>query len=70
MIYLDKAHDIGLKYEEDFSMANTTLSEEERISALNKNMEKGGWLDKNASRFGNQWSRKWRVVCFRSRHTP
>ncbi|KAI8657802.1 hypothetical protein NCS57_01159500 [Fusarium keratoplasticum] len=62
LIYLDRAHDIGVKYEEDFSKMNADLSDEERMSAFNKNMEKGGWLDKNASRFGNQWSRAWLVA--------
>lgn len=41
---------------------NASLSNEERMSAFKKNMEKGGWLDKNASRFGNEWSRAWLVV--------
>lgn len=62
LIYLDRAHDLGVKYEEDFSKMNTSLSDEERMSAFNKNMERGGWLDKNTARFGNQWSRTWLVV--------
>uniref|UniRef100_A0A8H7N1U8 Uncharacterized protein n=1 Tax=Bionectria ochroleuca TaxID=29856 RepID=A0A8H7N1U8_BIOOC len=61
LIYLDRAHEIGVNYEQDFSKRNADLSDEERISAFNRNMEKGGWLDKNASRFGEQWSRGWLV---------
>ncbi|CAG9952616.1 unnamed protein product [Clonostachys rosea f. rosea IK726] len=61
LIYLDRAHEIGVNYEQDFSKRNADLSDEERISAFNRNMEKGGWLDKNASRFGEQWSRGWQV---------
>ncbi|KAF2175849.1 hypothetical protein K469DRAFT_683411 [Zopfia rhizophila CBS 207.26] len=61
LIYLDRSHDIGKKYEEDSSRINAELSDEERISALDKNMEKGGWLDKNASRFGESWARRWLV---------
>ncbi|RSL89025.1 hypothetical protein CEP51_001451 [Fusarium floridanum] len=74
LIYLDRAHDIGVKYEEDFSKMNADLSDEERMSAFNKNMEKGGWLDKNASRFGNKWSRAWLVGAYEAGdvvfHTP
>ncbi|WAO94122.1 Hypothetical protein NCS54_01169000 [Fusarium falciforme] len=42
LIYLDRAHDIGVKYEDDFSKMNASLSDEERMSAFNKTMEKGG----------------------------
>ncbi|KAM6522071.1 hypothetical protein FALCPG4_011763 [Fusarium falciforme] len=41
-ICLDRAHDIGVKYEEDFSKMNASLSDKERMSAFNKTMEKGG----------------------------
>lgn len=62
LIYLDRAHDIGVKYEQDFSKMNAALSDEERVSAFNRNMEKGGWLDRNAGRFGQDWNRAWLVV--------
>lgn len=64
LIYLERAHDIGQRYEADFSRLNAGLSDEERISAFNKNMEAGGWLDRNASRFGENWSRNWLVVSY------
>ncbi|KAI8714664.1 hypothetical protein NCS52_01186800 [Fusarium sp. LHS14.1] len=74
LIYLDRAHDIGVKYEEDFSKMNAGLSDKERMSAFNKNMERGGWLDKNTARFGNQWSRTWLVGAYEAGdvvfHTP
>lgn len=66
LIYLDRAHDIGKKYEEDFGKLNASLPELERLSAFNKNMEKGGWLDKNAAKFGENWSRSWLVVSAQS----
>ena len=62
LIYLDRSLDIGKKYEDDFSRMNAGLSDEERISAFNKNMEAGGWLDRNASKFGENWARNWLVV--------
>ncbi|GAP89456.1 putative phytanoyl- hydroxylase [Rosellinia necatrix] len=74
LIYLDHAHDVGKKYEEDFSRMNADLPDEERLSAFNKNMEKGGWLDKNAAKFGENWSRSWLVGNYEAGdvlfHTP
>ncbi|KAJ4201145.1 hypothetical protein NW767_006797 [Fusarium falciforme] len=74
LIYLDRAHDIGVKDEDDFSKMNASLSDEERMSAFNKNMEKGARVDKNASRFGNKWSRAWLVGAYEAGdvvfHTP
>ncbi|ETS84155.1 hypothetical protein PFICI_02180 [Pestalotiopsis fici W106-1] len=61
LVYLDNAHDIGVKYEQDFDELNKDLPDEERLSAFNKNMEKGGWLDRNAGRFGQGWNRGWLV---------
>ncbi|KAK7421314.1 hypothetical protein QQX98_002208 [Neonectria punicea] len=74
LIYLDQAHDIGMRYEQDFSKKNADLSDEERMSAFNKNMSKGGWIDKNAASFGENWSRKWYTGNYESGdvvfHTP
>ncbi|KAH8160007.1 hypothetical protein CIB48_g8242 [Xylaria polymorpha] len=74
LIYLDRAHDIGKKYEDDFARINADLPDSERISAFNKNMERGGWLDKNAARFGENWSRSWLVGNYQAGdvvfHTP
>lgn len=62
LIYLDRSGDVGRRYEEDFSRAAAGLSDEERVSAFNRNMSAGGWLDRNASRFGIDWDRRWLVV--------
>ncbi|RWA12869.1 hypothetical protein EKO27_g2238 [Xylaria grammica] len=74
LIYLDRAHDIGKRYEDDFSKMNADLPDQERLSAFNKNMEKGGWLDKNAGKFGENWSRSWLVGNYEAGdvlfHTP
>lgn len=65
LIYLDGSQYIGRKYEEDFSLLNESLSDTEKISAVNKNMNAGGWLDRNSSKFGKYWGRDWLVVgCF------
>lgn len=62
LIYLDGSQDIGRKYEEDFSRLSETLSDAEKVSAVNKNMNAGGWLDRNSSKFGKYWGRDWLVV--------
>lgn len=62
LIYLDRAHDIGKQHEENFSRINANLSDEERMSAFNRNMSQGGWLDRSASAFGEKWKRAWLVV--------
>ncbi len=62
LIYLDGSQYIGRKYEEDFSLLSETLSDAEKISAVNKNMNAGGWLDRNSSKFGKFWGRDWLVV--------
>ena len=62
LIYLDQGHDIGVQHEADFAQQNAGLSDEERMSAFNQNMNKGGWLDQNASRFGRDYKRAWLAV--------
>jgi hypothetical protein len=62
LVYLNGSQDIGRKYEEDFSRLNETLSDADKISAVNKNMNAGGWLDRNLSKFGKYWGRDWLVV--------
>ncbi|KAH8884954.1 hypothetical protein GQ53DRAFT_660906 [Thozetella sp. PMI_491] len=59
LIYLNRSVDIGKKFEKDFDALNAELSDEERISAVNRNMNAGGWLDRNASAFGKHWGRTW-----------
>ncbi|QKX62121.1 uncharacterized protein TRUGW13939_09277 [Talaromyces rugulosus] len=61
LIYLHKSHDIGRKYEEDFSKLSESFSDEEKISAVNRNMNKGGWLDRDSTQFGKNWGRDWLV---------
>lgn len=36
---------------------NMELSDAERISHVNKNMNAGGFLDRNSSKFGKNWGR-------------
>ncbi|KAJ5016765.1 putative transcriptional regulatory protein [Colletotrichum sp. SAR 10_99] len=74
LIYLDRSAEIGKKYEQDFSRVNAELPDADRISAFNRNMEKGGWLDRNAKKFGEHWARGWLVGAYEAGdvvfHTP
>ncbi|KAI8263722.1 fungal specific transcription factor domain protein [Colletotrichum sp. SAR11_239] len=74
LIYLDRSAEIGKKYEQDFSRVNAKLPDADRISAFNRNMEKGGWLDRNAKKFGEHWARGWLVGAYEAGdvvfHTP
>ncbi|KAL4795788.1 hypothetical protein BDV19DRAFT_388813 [Aspergillus venezuelensis] len=64
LIYLGGSQAIGKKYEEDFSRVNETLSDAEKISAVNRNMNKGGWLDRDSPKFGKHWGRDWLVGAY------
>ncbi|KAJ5750635.1 hypothetical protein N7533_007663 [Penicillium manginii] len=62
LMYLEKSVDIGKKFEADFSEKSRDLTDEERLSAFNKNMMAGGFLDRNAATFGKFWGRRWLVA--------
>ncbi|KAE8136459.1 hypothetical protein BDV38DRAFT_272052 [Aspergillus pseudotamarii] len=74
LIYLDRSHDIGVQYEEAFSEKNSGLSDMEKVSALNQNMMRGGWLNRDAARFGEGHKRAWLVGNYEAGnvifHTP
>ncbi|KAL4933182.1 uncharacterized protein BDV17DRAFT_286862 [Aspergillus undulatus] len=55
LIYFDRSQDIGRKYEED---------DAKRISAVNRNMAKGGWLERDSPKFGKQWRHDWLVGAY------
>ncbi|AZI44066.1 dehydrogenase [Deinococcus psychrotolerans] len=59
LVYLEGSDRVGRQMEADFSAMNAALSPEERISAYNRNMTKGGWVSKDlpdmAERFSSRW---------------
>ena len=59
LAYLEGSHTLGTKMEREFTIKNADLSPEERISAYNVNMSKGGWVSKDlpdmAERFDTRW---------------
>ncbi|KAJ5438320.1 uncharacterized protein N7458_009318 [Penicillium daleae] len=62
LMYLDNSVPIGEKFEADFSEKSKSLTDEERVSAFNKNMMAGGFIDRNAAKFGKYWGRRWLVA--------
>jgi ectoine hydroxylase-related dioxygenase (phytanoyl-CoA dioxygenase family) len=59
LTYLEGSHRLGCEMEAEFEKANADLSQEERISAFNRNMTEGGWVSKDlpimAERFNTRW---------------
>lgn len=61
-MYLEDSVPVGQKFEADFAEKSKALTDEERISAFNRNMMAGGFLDRNAANFGKYWGRCWLVA--------
>ncbi|KAB2571251.1 hypothetical protein DBV05_g10087 [Lasiodiplodia theobromae] len=62
LMYLEKSVEVGRRFEADFAERNKGLSDEERVSAFNRNMNAGGFLDRDAAAFGKHWGRRWLVA--------
>lgn len=64
LIYLEDSVPVGEKFEQEFTERNKELTDEERLSAFNKNMMAGGFLDRDAATFGQFWGRRWLVAAY------
>ncbi|TIB73777.1 hypothetical protein E3Q06_01492 [Wallemia mellicola] len=62
LIYLEKSHEIGREIENDFSERAKDFTPEERLSAFNSNMMRGGILSDDAQGFGKVYGRRWLVT--------
>jgi len=62
LMYLEDSVKIEKKIEQDFAEKGKDLTDEELISAYNKNMMAGGFLDRNAATFGKFWGRRWLIT--------
>ncbi|KAF2148172.1 hypothetical protein K461DRAFT_263114 [Myriangium duriaei CBS 260.36] len=62
LMYLDKSFDIGKTTEEDFARNASNLTNEERTSAFNRNMNDGGFLSRDTVKFGQDTRRKWLIT--------
>ncbi|GMG06252.1 unnamed protein product [Aspergillus oryzae] len=61
LMYLEGSTDIGQKTEEEFSRNAGNLTDEERVSAFNKNMNDGGFLSRDTVEYGQKTDRKWLI---------
>ncbi|KAK0642247.1 hypothetical protein DIS24_g9203 [Lasiodiplodia hormozganensis] len=60
LMYLEGSVEVGRRFEADFAERSKELEdEEERVSAFNRNMNAGGFLDRDAAAFGRHWGRRW-----------
>ncbi|KXH27596.1 hypothetical protein CSAL01_00763 [Colletotrichum salicis] len=58
LMYLEGSTDIGMNTEDDFAAHANNLSDEERVSAFNKNMNDGGFLSRDTVSYGKETKRK------------
>ncbi|KAE8453909.1 hypothetical protein EG329_007685 [Mollisiaceae sp. DMI_Dod_QoI] len=59
LLYLEDSVGLGERLEEQFAEAAKDFTEEERVSAFNALMMEGGFLERDAGKFGKEWERKW-----------
>ncbi|KAL4894522.1 hypothetical protein BDV59DRAFT_207113 [Aspergillus ambiguus] len=62
LMYLERSTDIGQQTEAEFSRNATNLTDEERVSAFNKNMNDGGFLSRDTVGYGQKADRKWLIA--------
>ncbi|KAE8149874.1 hypothetical protein BDV25DRAFT_172547, partial [Aspergillus avenaceus] len=61
LMYLEGSTDIGQQTEGEFARNASNLSDEERVSAFNKNMSDGGFLSRDTIEYGQKVNRKWLI---------
>jgi phytanoyl-CoA hydroxylase len=61
-MYLDKSYYIGKATEAEFARNASNLSDKERVSAFNKNMNDGGFLSRDTVDYGKKARRKWLIA--------
>lgn len=59
LLYLENSVSLGQELERSFAERAKDFTEEERLSAFNKNMMDGGFLEKDSGKFSLVWGRKW-----------
>lgn len=62
LMYLQDSTSIGQATEAEFSRNNGNLTEKERISAFNKNMNDGGFLSRDTVEYGKEKKKKWLIA--------
>jgi ectoine hydroxylase-related dioxygenase (phytanoyl-CoA dioxygenase family) len=59
LVYLEGSDAWGRKMEAEFAAKSADLPPEERISAYNRHMTKGGWLSKNLADLADRLDTRW-----------
>lgn len=62
LMYLEGSTDIGQQTEADFARNAQNLTDEERVSAFNKNMSDGGFLSRDTVAYGKERRRRWLIA--------
>ncbi|KAF9639598.1 phytanoyl-CoA hydroxylase [Lasiodiplodia theobromae] len=62
LMYLEGSTDIGMRTEAEFAAKAGNLTDEERVSAFNKNMNDGGFLSRDTVEYGKKERRKWLIA--------
>lgn len=62
LMYLEGSTDIGQQIEADFARNAQNLTDEERVSAFNKNMSDGGFLSRDTVAYGKERRRRWLIA--------
>ncbi len=62
LAYLEGSHALGQTMEREFAAKNADLSPEERISAYNVNMSKGGWVSKDLPDMAEKFDARWLIA--------
>lgn len=61
LIYLENSHRIGPRLESEYRERSVDLPPEERVSAYNRLMDQGGWLDRNIDALADKFESRWLV---------
>ncbi|KAL3421699.1 phytanoyl-CoA hydroxylase [Phlyctema vagabunda] len=59
LLYLENSVSLGQELERNFTEKAMEFTDEERVSAFNKNMMAGGFLERDLGSFSRTWGRKW-----------
>ncbi|KQV66403.1 phytanoyl-CoA dioxygenase family protein [Rhizobium sp. Root1220] len=62
LVYLEGSHAVGARMEAEFQAKSAALTPDERISAFNRNMTKGGWVSKDLPDMAERFDKRWLIA--------
>lgn len=66
LMYLQDSVSLGRATEDNFAANAGNLTEEERVSAFNKNMSDGGFLSRDTVKYGQDAKKKWLIADYKA----